>query len=80
MFALIAEWFRKLSLIVLGVGVLVAFYTEAFADIPIGKDGRPKPSMTRQRLQYLLVVGAAVPGVAWATVRTVRGQQRNPWE
>jgi hypothetical protein len=76
----LAEGFRKLSLILVGVGCLVAFYTEAFADIPVGRDGRPKPPLRVQRVNYLLLIGAGVPGAAWAFVRTVHGRQRTFWD
>jgi hypothetical protein len=76
----IGDAFRKLSFVIIGVGLRVAFYSEVFADIPIGRDGRPKPPMAVQRRNYLLVLGAGVPGVFWAVIRTVRGQQRTFWE
>ena len=67
-------------MILILVGILVAFYTEAFADVPIGRGGRPKPPIGRQRLHYLLVIGAGIPGTVWALLRVVRGRQRNLWE
>jgi hypothetical protein len=79
-FVQLGEWFRKLSLIAILVGLLVAFYTEAFSDIPVGRTGRPKGPLSEQRLSYCLVIAAGVPGAAWAIIRTVRGQQRTPWE
>jgi hypothetical protein len=80
MLAQLTTIFRKLSFVAVGVGLLVAFNTEAFADIPVGRAGRPKPPLATQRLHYLLLVGAGIPGVLWALVRTVRGRQRTPWE
>jgi hypothetical protein len=75
----LAEWFRKLSIIVVGVGCLVAFYTEAFADVPLNRRGKPKPPMAEQRLNYLLLIGAGVPGAVWAAVRTYHGKPPD-WE
>jgi hypothetical protein len=76
----LASWYRKLSLAVIGVGLLIAFFTEVFADVPVGRSGRPKPPIGVQRIEYLLMLGAGVPGVAWGVVRAARGQQRTPWE
>jgi hypothetical protein len=76
----LGEWFRKLSLIVVLVGLFVAVSTEVFADIPIGRNGRPKPPMREQRRNYLLLIGAGVPGAAWAIHRAATGRQRTPWE
>jgi len=76
----ITEGFRKLSFILILVGVMVAFFTEVQADIPLDRRGRPKPPMADQRLRYLLVMAAGVPGAAWAVIRTLRGKQRTFWE
>jgi hypothetical protein len=80
MLELTGFYFRRLSFAFLLVGLLSAFYTEAFADIPIGRGGRPKPPLSKQRLSYLCVLGAGVPGICWATARTLRGKQRRLWD
>lgn len=76
----LTDWFRKLSLILLLVSGLVVAYTEAFSDIPIGRHGRPKPPIARQRMNYAILIAVALPGSIWAIVRTIRGQQRTWWE
>lgn len=76
----LANGFRKLSLIVVLVGFLVAFYAEAFSDIPIGRGGRPKPPMAQQRLTYGLLIAAGIPGAIWSIVRAARGSQRTWWD
>jgi hypothetical protein len=70
----LGEWFRKLSIILMIVGGLVAFFTEVFADVPLDRRGRPKPPMAVQRLNYLALIGAGVPGAAWAAIRTYHGK------
>jgi hypothetical protein len=70
----LADGVRKFSLILIGVGLLVAFWTEAFSDIKIGRDGKPKPPMRVQRLQYLAVIGAGVPGSIWMLSRAANGK------
>ncbi len=77
----IGEWFRRFSAILVGVGLLVALFTEIFADAPIGRGGRPKPPIETQRLRYLLVIGAGVPGSVWWAVRSAlggRGEDSRP--
>jgi hypothetical protein len=76
----LASWYRKLSFVVIVLGLLIAFNTEIFADVPVGRGGRPKPPIGVQRIHYLLILGAGVPGAAWGLVRAARGQQRTPWE
>jgi hypothetical protein len=76
----LADGFRKLSIVIILVGLLVVFYTEAFSDVPIGRAGRPKPPLAVQRRNYLLLIAAGVPGACWAVVRTARGDQRTFWE
>lgn len=71
---------RKLSLVVVAVGLLVAFFTEAFSDVRAGKSGRPKPPIVEQRTAYLLLIGSGVPGLVWGLVRTARGRQSSPWD
>jgi hypothetical protein len=71
---------RKLSFVVLVVGLLATFYTEAFIDIPTDKFGRRKPPAWVQRVEYGLLLAAGVPGAAWAVARTVGGRQRTFWE
>ena len=70
----LADWFRKFSLILVGVGLLVAFFTEVFSDVPIGRGGRPKPPLSTQRLRYLAVIGVGVPGTVWMVVRAAHGK------
>jgi hypothetical protein len=77
MVSLLGPLFRKLSMVVAVVGLLACFYTEAFADVPIGRRGRPNPPIAVQRLSYMGVNIASLPGTAWAVMRTVRGQQKS---
>jgi hypothetical protein len=76
----VGDWFRKLSFIVIVVGLLVAFWTEALIDIPVGKFNHRKPPAYVQRLEYGLLLASGIPGAAWAVARTVRGRQRTFWE
>jgi hypothetical protein len=76
----LAAWFRKLSVIVVLVGALVVFYTEAFSDIPIGRNGKLKPPMSTQRLQYLGLIALGVPGAIWTAVRAARGKRPDEWD
>jgi hypothetical protein len=76
---LIGGWVRKLSVVAVVVGVLVAFFTEAFADVKIGRDGRPKPPIARQRLHYLLMIGGGLPGAVWAFARSSR-REPSDWD
>jgi len=80
MLELLGGWIRKGSLAIVAVGLLIAFWTEAMADIPVGRDGRPKPPMAQQRLYYGLLLSAGIPGVVWGVVRAIKGNQRTPWE
>ena len=70
----LGEWFRKLSIILIIVGCLVAFFTEIFADVPLDRRGRPKPPMSDQRMRYLALIVAGVPGGVWVAVRTWHGK------
>jgi hypothetical protein len=76
----IGELFRKISLILLPVALLVAFYTEAWSDVPVGRRGRPKPPIGEQRRDYVILLAAAVPGSLWAFIRMARGKQTSYWE
>jgi hypothetical protein len=80
MFEQLGTWFRKFSFTVIVMGLLIAFFAEAFADIPVGRRGRPKPPLRVQRIEYLSILGAGLPGAVWGLVRAARGQQRTPWE
>jgi hypothetical protein len=79
-----SEWvgdkFRKVSWVLLLVGGLTTFYALAFADVPTGRGGRPKPPLGWQLFQTGLVVAAGVPGVTWSVVRAVQGRQRTFWD
>ena len=68
MLAQLGEVFRKISFVVIVVGLLVVIYTEAFADIPVGRSGRPKRPLAEQRRDYCLVTAAGIPGAVWAVV------------
>jgi hypothetical protein len=72
--------FRKLSGVIVLVGVMVTFYTLLFAGVPTDRRGRPKPPLAEQLLSTLAVVAVGLPGVAWGVVRATRGKQRTPWE
>jgi hypothetical protein len=71
---------RKVGMVLAGVGLLVAFYTEAFSDVKTGRGGRPKPPLVEQRTTYILLIAGGLPGLAWALVRVARGRQRTIWE
>lgn len=77
---LLASLFRKLSGVVVLVGLLACFFTEGYANVTTDRFGRKKPPMHVQRLQYLLIFGLGVPGVAWGFARAIRGDQKTPWE
>ena len=70
----LGEWFRKLSMILIVVGCMIGFFTEVFADVPLDRRGRPKLPMSVQRLRYLALIVAGVPGGAWAAVRARSGK------
>ena len=76
----LGELFRKVSLILLPIALLVAFYTEIWSDVPIGRRGRLKPPIAEQRRDYLILLAAAVPGTLWTVIRMARGRQRTFWE
>ncbi len=71
---------RKLGIVLAGVGLLAAFYTEAFSDVKVGRGGRPKPPLVEQRTAYILLIAGGLPGLAWALVRVARGRQPTIWE
>lgn len=72
--------FRKLSAILCFVGLLTTFYALAFADIPLGRDGRPKPPLRVQLMQTGGIFVAGLPGVIWSVVRATQGKRRDTWE
>lgn len=80
MFAQLGSNYRKLSAVLCLVGVLVTFYTLAFADVPLNRVGKPKPPLWVQLLQCGALFAAGLPGVVWGIVRAARNQQRTPWE
>jgi hypothetical protein len=71
---------RKVSIVLALVGLLVAFYAEAFSDVRAGRAGRRKPPMVEQRVVYITMVACGLPGLAWGLVRTARGRQTTLWE
>ena len=71
---------RKVGIVLAGVGLLIAFYTEAFSDVPVGRGGRRKPPIIEQRTAYILLIASGLPGLAWAVVRVARAKQRTLWE
>ncbi len=76
----LAGVFRKLSAIACFVGVLTTFYALLFADIPTGRNGKPKPPLRVQLLQTGAIFAAGVPGVAWTLVRASRGRHDPSWD
>lgn len=76
----LGETARKLSFALMFAALFGGCYAEGSADVPVARDGKPKPPMSRQRATYLLVFGAGVPGVAWGIVRAFRGEQKTPWD
>lgn len=77
---LLGEYFRKLSLILLLVSILVAISTEMWSDIPVGRGGRLKPPIAEQRSTYLILMAVSAPGILWAFIRLVRGKQQRFWD
>jgi hypothetical protein len=75
----LGETFRKLSIALCFVGALTTFYALAFADIPVGRDGKPKPPLRVQLLQTGAIFAAGLPGVVWGFVRYARRHQDSPW-
>ena len=71
---------RKVGIVIAGVGLLIAFYTEAFSDVRAGRRGRRKPPIVEQRTAYIVLIACGVPGLAWALVRVARGRQATLWE
>jgi hypothetical protein len=79
MFESLRSFCRKVSFASVAAGLLMAYFCEAFSDIP-GRAGRPKPPLARQRAAYLAVIGFGIPGVIWGLSRASKGAQRFPWE
>ncbi len=77
------EWlagvYRMLSAIACFVGALTTFYALLFADIPVGRNGKPKPPLRVQLFQTGAIFAAGVPGVAWTLTRAARGKHDPPW-
>ena len=76
----LASTFRKLSGVVTLVGLLVTFYALLFADVPTGRDGRPKPPLRIQLLYTGGMIAAGLPGLGWGVVRAMNDKQKTPWE
>lgn len=72
--------YRKLSGVACFVGALTTFFTLLFADVPLRRDGKPKPPLRVQLLQTGAIFAAGVPGVAWTLVRASRGKHDPPWD
>jgi hypothetical protein len=80
MLARLGEVFRKISIVLFPIALLIALRTEIWSDVPVGRGGRLKPPIAEQRRDYLVLLSAAVPGSLWAFVRMARGRQRTFWE
>jgi len=76
----IADWSRKLSLIVVLVGCLAGFFTEITSDVPIGRNGKPKGPLWKQRATYCILIATGIPGLIWAIYRTATEKQKTLWE
>lgn len=76
----ISSLFRRMSWILVFVGLVGMASCIVFADIPTDRHGRPKRPLRDQLVQAGMVVLSGMPGSVWGIVRACNSQQKTPWD